>query len=284
MWAQWDWGTGPKIAGRPTYLFCAWLAWSPVPGRDPDVGPDVADGDRLPGSVDADVRWGADVLADRQRADRDDRPCRRDRGPASADRRRRRPLRGHGRDVRAGRSGIQGRRRRRRCGSRRPIWSRPTPTCSTTTRSWAELVDACEAFMAEVNGREHRVDPTGAGRDARRGTAAPAPAARRRRYTAAFGETRKVSWSATISFGGVTYSVPHTLVDETVWVRVDGDEIVATHCRRAAGAVEVARHPRSTPGHPRDRRRPLPAPTRRARSAAQPKADQRGGGRVPGAR
>ena len=28
MWAQWDWGHGPKIGGRQTYLFCAWLAWS----------------------------------------------------------------------------------------------------------------------------------------------------------------------------------------------------------------------------------------------------------------
>jgi hypothetical protein len=70
-----------------------------------------------------------------------------------------------------------------------------------------------------------------------------------RPYTAVFGETRKVSWSATISFGGVTYSVPHTLVDETVWVRVDGDEIVVTHCP-PGGAVEVARHRRSTPGNP----------------------------------
>jgi hypothetical protein len=48
----------------------------------------------------------------------------------------------------------------------------------------------------------------------------------------------------------VTYSVPHTLIDEAVWVRVDGDEIVATHVG-ANGAVEVARHRRSTPGTPR---------------------------------
>ena len=34
-----------------------------------------------------------------------------------------------------------------------------------------------------------------------------------------------------------------------VWVRVDGDEIVAVHVS-AAGAVEVARHRRSTPGTP----------------------------------
>jgi hypothetical protein len=70
-------------------------------------------------------------------------------------------------------------------------------------------------------------------------------------FTAAFGETRKVSWSSTISFGGVAYSVPHQLVDAEVWVRVDGDEVVATHVDAACGAVEVARHLRSTPGTPR---------------------------------
>jgi hypothetical protein len=58
-----------------------------------------------------------------------------------------------------------------------------------------------------------------------------------------------VSWSATISYGGVTYSVPHTLADESVWVRVEGDEVVVTHVS-GRGAQEVARHRRSTPGHP----------------------------------
>jgi len=28
LWFQWDWGTGPLIWGRSTYLWCAWLAWS----------------------------------------------------------------------------------------------------------------------------------------------------------------------------------------------------------------------------------------------------------------
>src|SRR5690606_29615837 len=69
-------------------------------------------------------------------------------------------------------------------------------------------------------------------------------------FTAAFGETRKVSWSSTISYGGVIYSVPHHLIDAEVWVRVDGDEVVATHVG-TAGAVGVARHQRSTPGTPR---------------------------------
>jgi hypothetical protein len=28
MWLQFDWGEGPRIEGRRTNLFCAWLAWS----------------------------------------------------------------------------------------------------------------------------------------------------------------------------------------------------------------------------------------------------------------
>ncbi|MFF0506309.1 hypothetical protein ACFYUH_22270 [Streptomyces fimicarius] len=28
MWLQFDWGEGPRIAGRRTWLFCAWLSWS----------------------------------------------------------------------------------------------------------------------------------------------------------------------------------------------------------------------------------------------------------------
>src|SRR6266576_883685 len=28
MWCQFDWGEGPRVAERRTYLFCAWLAWS----------------------------------------------------------------------------------------------------------------------------------------------------------------------------------------------------------------------------------------------------------------
>jgi hypothetical protein len=114
--------------------------------------------------------------------------------------------------------------------------------------TWAELVAACDEFMADVNGRPHRVT--------RRAPADMLAEERERLhrlperpYTAVFGETRRVSWSATISFGGVTYSVPHTLADETVWVRVDGDQVVVVHCP-PAGPVEVARHRRSTPGRP----------------------------------
>jgi transposase len=28
LWMQWDYGDGPRVGGRSTVLFCAWLAWS----------------------------------------------------------------------------------------------------------------------------------------------------------------------------------------------------------------------------------------------------------------
>ena len=144
---------------------------------------------------------------------------------------------------------------------------------------WAELVDACEAFMAKVNGRDASGHPAATGGDAGRGTANVCTACPTSAFTAAFGETRKVSWSATISFGGVTYSVPHS------WstTRCGSASTVTrswppTSARQ--GAVEVARHLLSTPGtrciddahYP-----PRPAgPLNR-----EPKATQHRRGRVP---
>jgi len=115
--------------------------------------------------------------------------------------------------------------------------------------SWAQLTTACDAFMVEVNGRDHRVTR-------RAPTAMLAEEQQRLHrlpevgYTALFGVTRQVSWSATISFGSVLYSVPHELADLEVWARVEGDELVITHVA-GRGAVEVARHLLSTPGNPR---------------------------------
>ena len=58
--------------------------------------------------------------------------------------------------------------------------------------SWSELVDACEAWMAEVNGREHRVTRRApvemlVEEQQRLHRLPEAP------YTAVFGETRRVS-------------------------------------------------------------------------------------------
>ena len=42
MWLQWDWGDGPRIGGRKSELFAAWLAWSRfrvvIPVRDQQLG------------------------------------------------------------------------------------------------------------------------------------------------------------------------------------------------------------------------------------------------------
>ncbi|HXF36109.1 MAG TPA: hypothetical protein VNO17_02880 [Actinomycetota bacterium] len=116
--------------------------------------------------------------------------------------------------------------------------------------SFAALERACASFCEEVNGRPHR--------ETRRAPAEmlleerahlhPVPGTP---FTAAFGETRTVSFGSTISFGGVRCSVPHRLVGERVWVRRHGGEVVIVHVDPAAGPVEVARHELSTPGRPR---------------------------------
>ena len=145
--------------------------------------------------------------------------------------------------------------------------------------SWAELADACDAWIAEINGREHRATRPApvemlAEEQQRLHRLPEAP------YTAALGETRKVTWSSTISFGGVTYSVPHTLADETVWVRIDGEEVVVVHCAQS-GPVEVARHQRSTPGHPMIHDAHYPPRPPGLGTGATSEADKRDRSRVP---
>ncbi len=114
---------------------------------------------------------------------------------------------------------------------------------------FAELQPACVDFMGEVNGRIHR--------ETRRIPAELLAEERLRLhpvpeqpFTAAFGETRRVGKDSTISVESVRYSVPHQFVDERVWVRFHGDELIVT-AMTAGSTVEVTRHPRSTPGSPR---------------------------------
>ena len=46
LWLQFDWGDGPKVNGRKTQLFCAWLAWSRfrvvIPAWDQTLGTLIA--------------------------------------------------------------------------------------------------------------------------------------------------------------------------------------------------------------------------------------------------
>jgi hypothetical protein len=106
MWMQWDWGDGPVIGGRKTQPFTAWLAWSRfrvvIPVRDQQTGTLTWCLDQaLRAAGAARGRRGAGVPADRQRADRDDGPCRGDPGAASGDGRAGPLLRLQGGDLRA---------------------------------------------------------------------------------------------------------------------------------------------------------------------------------------
>lgn len=247
MWAQWDWGQGPTIGGQAVNLFCAWLAWCRhrvvIPTWDRTLPTVIA-------CLDTSMRrWGGAPtywLTDNERTVTSDHVA----GIAV-----RHPL-----IVAAGlHYGVTittcvPADPESKGGSEAAVRVAKADLVPTDTnlrcdyRSWAELVDACEVFMAKVNGREHRIT---------RRVPAEMLAEEQQRlhrlpdvaYTAAFGETRKVSWTSTISYGGVTYSVPHTLVDDQVWVRVDGDEVVAVHVA-GRGVTEVARHRRGTPGSP----------------------------------
>ena len=59
-----------------------------------------------------------------------------------------------------------------------------------------------------------------------------------------------MNWQSLISVGGAQYSVPHELVDQRVWARNTGEELVVIHVDGPAGPREVARHRLTTPGCP----------------------------------
>jgi hypothetical protein len=115
--------------------------------------------------------------------------------------------------------------------------------------SFGEFEAACVKLGERVNTREHRVT--------RRAPVVMLAEERARLHplpqvphTVCFGQTRKVSWQSTVSVGGALYSVPSTLVDERVWARATGDELVIVHADSPDGPREVARHQLTTPGRP----------------------------------
>lgn len=55
-------------------------------------------------------------------------------------------------------------------------------------------------------------------------------------FTLAFGQTRVVGQTTPmVAFEGGSYSVPHTLAGQTVWVRVHGEEVVVVTSAGRAG-------------------------------------------------
>ena len=144
--------------------------------------------------------------------------------------------------------------------------------------SFAELEDACRVFCARVNGRVHRVTQRTPELMLAQelGRLHPLPALA---HTLCFGETRKVSEQSTISIGSALYSVPSSLVEQKVWARADGDELIVIHVgpgRAARGRAP----PADDAGAPEHPGRALPAQTTR-RPGTRPARAERGRGRVP---
>jgi len=114
---------------------------------------------------------------------------------------------------------------------------------------FAELERACGELCERLNMREHRVTRRAPALmlAEEQGRLHPLP---RLPHTVCFGQTRRVSWQSTVSVGGALYSVPSALVDERVWVRVEGSELVVVHADSPRGPREAARHELTTPGRP----------------------------------
>jgi len=248
LWMQWDYADGPEVSGRATSLFCAWLAWSRfrvvVPLCDRTLPSVVLALDR------ALRRFGgapSHALTDNERTVSVDQVC----GIAVRNPQIVSVARHYGLTIATcvpadpqSKGGSE--------ATVRIAKADLVPTEHNLRPAYDDFVGlerACEEFCGRVNVREHRVT--------RRAPAVMLAEERKRLnrlpavpHTVCFGQTRKVSWQSTISVGGALYSVPSALVDERVWARVEGSELVVVHADGPEGPREVARHALTTPGRP----------------------------------
>jgi transposase len=248
LWLQWDYGEGPVVAGARTVLFCAWLAWSRyrvvVPLRDKTL-PSVAIGlDRTLRRFDGVPTY---ALTDNEKTVTVEHVC----GIAV-----RNPMivevsRHYGLTI----ATCEPADPQSKGGSEATVKIAKADLVPTDHNlrdeyeDFAALEQACEQFMAEVNTRAHRVTRRPPvemlGEEHEYLHRLP-----RMPHTLCFGQTRKVNWQSLVSVGGAQYSVPHQLIDERVWARIDDQELVVVHVDGGAGPREVARHRLTTPGRP----------------------------------
>lgn len=247
-WFQWDWGEGPRIGPRRTHLWCAWLAWSKyrvvLPVWDTTFPSVVACLDRTFRAFTGIPTYG---LTDNEKTVTVEHVA----GVPVRHPELLRVARHYGFTVATcvpydpeSKGGSE--------ATVRLAKADLVPTEANLLEaygSFGELEAACQAFCQEVNARPHRATARPPlellARERERLHPVPETA-----HTLAFGQSRKVGWDSTISFGGVAYSVPTPWVEEAVWCRVYGEELVIVALGKA-GAEEVARHLLSTPGQPR---------------------------------
>ena len=245
---QWDYGDGPTVTGRSTVLFCAWLAWSRyrvvLPLWDKTTPSVVMALDRALRAFGGAPTY---ALTDNEKTVSVDHVC----GIAI----RNPTIVSVGRHYGVTVATCEPADPQSKGGSEATVRIAKADLVPTDHNlredyeDFAALEAACAVFCERVNAREHRIT--------RRAPAVMLAEERVRlhrlpevAHTGCFGETRRVSWQSTISVGGALYSVPSTLVDERVWARVDGSELVVVHADGEGGPREVARHALTTPGRP----------------------------------
>jgi transposase len=262
LWLQFDWGHGPRVGDRGTLLFCAWLAWSKfrvvLPVWDRTLPSLLACLDTTLRTIGGAPTY---ALTDNEKT-------------VTVEHIARVPVR-HPDIVTAGRHyGMTIRTcvpadPQTKGGSEatvRVAKADLVPTAANLLEQYATFADlerACRVFCEHINGRVHRAT----GRvpvDMHFEERTRLHVLPERAVTVAFGQTRRVCWDSTISVEGVRYSVPHHYLDERVWARWAGDELVVTIVADD-GPVEIARHPRGQRGRPqiRDEHYPADHPSQR---------------------
>jgi hypothetical protein len=249
MWFQYDFGTGPRVCGVETWLFCAWLAWCRfrviLPILDKTLPTVMAAIDQALRAFGGVPTYG---LTDNEKTVTVEHVA----GIAVRNRQMVEFARHYGLTMATCRPADP----QTKGGSENAVKIAKADLVPTDANllddygSFADLEQACRVLGAEVNGRAHRVTrrPPAEMLAEERLRLHPLP---EHPYTAAFGVSRTVGTSTPmVAFEHGQYSVPHLLAGQTVWVRAHGEQIVVVHVG-ADGPVEVARHARTTPGTPR---------------------------------
>lgn len=245
-WLQYDFGAGPAIEGISVILFCAWLAWSRfrvvIPLADRSLPSVISALDRTFRMLGG--RAPTYVLTDNERTVTDRHIA----GIAVRNRTAVDVSRYYGITI----ATCVPADPESKGGSESSVKLAKADLVPTeynlrdAYRSFDELEATCAEVAAGFNARVHSVTkktPNELLVIEREALHAVPDAA----YTAAFGESRTVSWSATVSFRGARYSVPDRLCAGPVWVRVSAGEVVIV-AGEGTGAAEVARHPLLGPG------------------------------------
>lgn len=252
QWIQDDFGDGPVIDGAKSVLFVAWLAWSRfrivIALRDRTAGSVFAALDRsfrILGGI------PTYVLTDNEKTVTVQHiagvPVRNEQTVAFA--------RHYGVTVLtcepadpASKGGVEGSVK----VSKADLVPKDT-NLLPEYRSFAELEEACEAFMAMVNHREHRATRRVPALmlESERAALHAVPSTA---HTIALGVARKVPANTPmVTFEHCQYSVPAHLLGAEVFVRFHGigpdTRVVLMHVG-PKGPVEVARHRLASPGSP----------------------------------